>query len=74
MKAGADLYDLVPPTRFDPGSGRPDYNTARPPLRNGGSGNLALKLLGLGPIPGSTINAAQDLRVNDRAPALRGEH
>lgn len=62
---GADLYDLNNTTRKRPGNRakpeRPDYNAAPPPIRNGGSGNLALDILGLGPIPGSTINAKQDL-------------
>lgn len=57
-----DLYALNATTRTDPEVGRPLYDEA-PPIRNGDAANLVLALLGLGPIPGSTINAAQDLRV-----------
>jgi predicted AlkP superfamily pyrophosphatase or phosphodiesterase len=58
-----DLYALNPLARRDPGLKQPPMSaTGSPPIRNGDSGNLALALLGLPAIPGSTINAAQDLR------------
>lgn len=59
--AGADLYALNPATRRDPGTSRPAYDAVPQPVRNGEAGNVSLKLLGLGPIPGSSIGAAQDL-------------
>jgi hypothetical protein len=58
-----DLYGFNAASRTSPGEGRPDYTASRQPVRNGEVGNLALALLGLPPIPGSTINAKQDLRV-----------
>jgi hypothetical protein len=61
VAAGADLYELNACTRGDPGTGRPDYNVPFQPIRDGDGGNLALGLLGLGTVAGSTVNAAQDL-------------
>ena len=61
VMAGADLYRLNHGNRLNPGSGRPAYSAPLQPIRNGDAANLALKLLQLGPVPGSTIGAAQDL-------------
>jgi hypothetical protein len=65
-----DLYDLNASTRKDPGLGQPHIvgatEKALPPIRNGDAGNLALGLLGFPAIPGSTLNAGQDLRIAPR--------
>lgn len=60
--ARGDLYVMNRESRTDPGEQRIAYSTTNQPIRNGDTGNLALSLLGLGPIPTSVINAKQDLR------------
>jgi hypothetical protein len=58
-----ELYAVSAKTRADPGIGRPLRDgTGLPPIRNGDAANLVLDLLGLPPVQGSQINAAQDLR------------
>jgi predicted AlkP superfamily pyrophosphatase or phosphodiesterase len=58
-----DLYALSEKTRKDPGLGRPMRDSPDlPPIRNGDAANVVLDLLGLPPVPGSRINAKQDLR------------
>ena len=52
----AGEFYSVTSNRFNPGTSRPDYNAAQQPVRNGDAGNLALSLLGLGTIPGSSMN------------------
>ena len=63
VDSGVDLYAANEGRRADPGTTRPDYNASPGPIRNGESANLALMLLGLPPVPGSSINNAQDLRL-----------
>lgn len=55
----AGLYALNPDRR-DPGTGRPGFS-GRQPVRNGDLANLATRILGLGPVPGSRWNADQRL-------------
>jgi Type I phosphodiesterase / nucleotide pyrophosphatase len=59
-----DLYALNAATRADPGMGRPSYTASPQPIRNGDGGNVALAALSLPAVPGSSIDAAQDLRLN----------
>lgn len=70
VMSGADLYALNPATRLDPGTGRPDYSAPLQPVRNGEAANVALKLLGLGPVPGSTIDTNQDLALTIPPPEI----
>lgn len=67
---GADLYTLNPGVRRDPGRRRPPTEETPPPIRNGDAANLELRLLGLGPVPGSTIGVRQDLRVEPASEPL----
>ena len=60
VAAGTDLYELNEDYR-DPGRRRPGYFAERQPVRNADVANLALDLLGLGPVPGSTVGTAQQL-------------
>jgi predicted AlkP superfamily pyrophosphatase or phosphodiesterase len=54
--SGVDLYELNDQYRIDPGTRRPAYEERLQPVRNGDAANLALRLLGLESVPGSTIN------------------
>ena len=59
----ADLYALNEGLRADPGTAQIPFSAERQPIRNGDAANLSLALLGLPPVPGSTIGAAVPLRV-----------
>ena len=61
VKAGADLYALNAGTRQVAASYPMTTYAGMQPVRNAEANNLALQLLGLGPIPGSSFNYAQEL-------------
>ncbi|MFT4547177.1 MAG: putative AlkP superfamily pyrophosphatase or phosphodiesterase [Verrucomicrobiales bacterium] len=66
-KKGGDLYALNAASRKDPGTENPAYDSeGLAPIRNGDAGNLALSLLDLPAIGGSSINAKQDLKVAEQ--------
>jgi hypothetical protein len=58
-----DLYALNTDRRGEPGTGRPSFDASLQPIRNGSVANLALGLMGLDAVPGSTINVARRMRV-----------
>lgn len=55
-----NLYRMNPTHFRDPGTTRPLF-TGVQPIRNGDLANLATRVLGLGPVPGSLWNRAQRL-------------
>jgi Type I phosphodiesterase / nucleotide pyrophosphatase len=58
IPANADLYALNAPQAASPGQAQPPYATAPgQPIRNGDSGNCAMRLLGLPAIAGTRLNA-----------------
>jgi Type I phosphodiesterase / nucleotide pyrophosphatase len=54
VASGADLYALNP-SLADPGDSQPFYDAAQGPVRNGFVANVVTALLGLEPVPGSTL-------------------
>ena len=67
VSEGVDLYAINGATRSNPGTGRPGYSGGQP-IRNADVANLALDLLELDAVTGSTINPAQDLAVEGVPP------
>ena len=65
VESGADLYAINQGHRQDPDVDHVSRTEALTPIRNADAPNLALHLLGLPALSGSTINAAQDLKTGD---------
>jgi hypothetical protein len=65
-----DLYAMNVGSRTDPLTTNPMYTAAGQPIRNGDMANLALDLLGLGPVDGSSINVNQSLQVPEPSTLL----
>jgi len=70
VAAGADLYALNVGLRQPAASYPMTTYAGMQPIRNAEAPNLALDLLGLDPIPGSSFNYAQDLKVAPPGPVL----
>lgn len=60
---GTNLYRLNP-DYDNPGTSRPAYDAATPPVRNGDVANLATDLLGLPPVNGSQFGVGETLDVS----------
>ncbi len=58
-----DLYSINTTSRHCPAVNERFSDNPLPPIRNADAGNTCLMLLGLPAIPGSTVNARQDLLV-----------
>ena len=71
IPAGREVYELFA-NRREPGTEYLDYNAPRQPLRNGDTGNMALALLGLPPVPGSCLipEFKPSLLIQRRAPGI----
>ncbi len=70
VSANQNLYAINTASRQDPGTAWVNYDDpSAQPIRNSDGANLALDLLGLGAIPGSTVNAAQNLTLQGSGPA-----
>ena len=52
---GSDLYALTGTERVDPGNTRPRYSAPLQPVRNADAANAITALLGLPPVPGSSM-------------------
>lgn len=66
-RAADDLYAINAESRFDPSLKNPPMSAPQQPIRNADAGNLALSLLQLPAISGSTANARQDLQIRPMA-------
>ncbi len=58
-----DLYLINKVSRHCPGANERFTPNQLPPIRNADAANVCLTLLGLPPVPGSTVNARQELLV-----------
>lgn len=65
-----DLYAANASDRRDPARDQVPADAPRQPVRNGDAANLALRLLGLPPVPCSTTGADVPLRVRPVAPGV----
>lgn len=63
----SDLYELSPSRARPEREARIARDAPTPPIRNGDAANLALRLLGLPPVPGSTIGASDALEIAPRS-------